>query len=102
MWRYLIPMVLIPTVASADPVSAAVAFISSAGAVGISAIATSAFWTHFATTFALSTAAKLLAPDVKDVNAGNNWLITRSRPRDCLWQNEGRRCDCLQGNNEQQ
>ena len=72
MWRYLIPMVLIPTVASADPVSAAVAFISSAGAVGISAIATSAFWTHFATTFALSTAAKLLAPDVKDVNAGNN------------------------------
>jgi hypothetical protein len=72
MWRYLIPMVLIPTVASADPVSAAVALISSGVAVATGAIAATAFWTHFATTFALSTAAKLLSPDVKDVNAGNN------------------------------
>lgn len=72
MWRYLIPMVLIPTVASADPVSAAVALVSSSVAVATGAIAATAFWSHFATTFALSTAAKLLAPDVKDVNAGNN------------------------------
>jgi hypothetical protein len=75
MWRYLIPMVLIPTVASADPVSAAVSLLSTAitAAVGgTAALIGKAFWTHFATTFALSTAAKLLAPDVKDVNAGNN------------------------------
>ncbi len=72
MWRFLIPMVLIPTVASADPVSAAVALVSSSVAVATGAIAATAFWTHFATTFALSTAAKLLSPDVKDVNAGNN------------------------------
>lgn len=72
MWRYLIPMVLIPTVASADPVSAAVALVSSSVAVVTGAIKLGAFWSHFATTFALSTAAKLLAPDAKDVNAGNN------------------------------
>ena len=72
MWRYLIPMVLIPTVASADPVSAAVALVSSGVAVVTGAIKLGAFWSHFATTFALSPAAKLLAPDVKDVNAGNN------------------------------
>ena len=72
MWRYLIPMVLIPTVASADPVSAAVALVTTGVSVATGAIAATAFWTHFATTFALSTAAKLLSPDVKDVNAGNN------------------------------
>ena len=72
MWRLLIPMMLIPTVASADPVSAAVALMSSGVAVATSAIAATAFWSHFALTFALSTAAKMLSPDVKDVNSGNN------------------------------
>ena len=67
MWRYLIPMVLIPTAALADPVSAAIAFVSTYA----TAVATStAFsWVLFATTVALSYAAKALAPDATDFDA---------------------------------
>ncbi len=69
MWRFLIPMVLIPTVVAADPVSAAIAFVSTYA----TAVATStAFsWILFSTTVALSYAAKALAPDASDFDANS-------------------------------
>lgn len=67
MWRFLIPMVLIPTVAAADPVSAAIALISTA--VTAYATATAFSWVLFATTVALSEAARALGPDASDFNA---------------------------------
>jgi hypothetical protein len=72
MWHVLLFLLFLPTAAEAGAVSVAVALLSSSVAVATGAIAATAFWSHFAVTFALSTAAKLLSPDVKDVNAGNN------------------------------
>lgn len=75
MWHVLLFLLFLPTAAEAGAVSAAVSLLSTAitAAVGgTSALIGASFFKHFAVTFALSTAAKLLSPDVKDVNAGNN------------------------------
>ena len=64
MLKYLIPMLLTSTAALADPISAAVAVISTASAYATSTLLfTSAFY-HFAAVYALSELSKALAPDV--------------------------------------
>jgi len=65
-------MVLFPTVALADPVSAAVAIISTATAYATSTLIMSSIWIHFGTMVALSYASKLLQPDVGDINNNLN------------------------------
>lgn len=64
MLKYLVPMLFISTSALADPISAAVALVSTASAYATSTLLfTSAFY-HFAAVYALSELSKALAPDV--------------------------------------
>lgn len=68
MLRFLIPMMLFSTAASADPVSAAVAIVSTASAAAAGTLIMTSVWIHFAATLALSYAAKALGPDAGDVD----------------------------------
>ena len=67
MLRFLVPMMLFSTAAAADPVSAAVAIISTASAYAASALIVN-IWVHFAATLALTYAAKALGPDAGDID----------------------------------
>ena len=61
-------MTLMPTAALADPVSAAVAIVSTATAYAANTLIMSSIWIHFAVTTALSYAAKALGPDAGDLD----------------------------------
>lgn len=67
MLRFLVPMMLFSTAAAADPISAAVAIISTASAYAANALIVN-IWVHFAATLALTYAAKALGPDAGDID----------------------------------
>lgn len=72
---------LIATPALADPVTIAVAAISATATVGTAALFAATWWSAFATTLALSQAARMLAPDPDDFsNAVTGYAVSGTAP----------------------
>lgn len=67
MLRFLLPLLLIPTGALADPVTVAVSALTTVASASLAAGALAWSWTYFAATVALSLVSKALAPDPSDV-----------------------------------